>query len=402
MVVMTHVSHWMSPTTEPLHSKNAAEKPLFRELLIPALRKKYSETAESQSIMLEQKILDYVRDHQTQLKGDFIEKSLQQHLTDDQDSWPGYLRRFATQFWKDMLLMVHGVIGENFQHGSMRGYNCSKLDVSNVGPTWTMAHSVQQALRKDPEIAGCRILQSNESIDKLLSIIRPHVLAWASERLERALSQDELEQDEKDDINARLAKYKGPTIDCMPTDPSAMPRLTGPAQAELHDESRLLHVDCRPNPPSPEQDARQSGFQAALSAPTLPEHTSLTVAPRDNWEQAQQACVARSSAASAAPRRGNDDSGGEVVNVTLVRACPTTSQRSLPASRSVDMAEQILPGAAQMTQLRRGHMKANGSDPGQRQQCTPQRQTSTSSGAIGALGKAYDREPGTHGWQIKP
>lgn len=200
MQVMMHVVAWLNPNPTVVTDRRENNKPLLREDLKPALRREPSNggthggtrevstedaAVESESIALERRVLDDVRDEMAFFKSPTAKTSLGVFPDDDED---GYGERFIDLPWKLVLFDVQDMLGPRFRppwKNPVEEGSGTKADGRK--PASSITRSIGALTRTIPEVAGNPALSSQEASQELCAAIDEAVVRWAARRCREAL-----------------------------------------------------------------------------------------------------------------------------------------------------------------------------------------------------------------------
>lgn len=162
-IVISHVGQWMSqePTKVADRDNN---KPPLRTDLVPGLRAKYGEEAESKSKLLQQELLDYVRDNTTEFNSTTLEHYLHEYPNGHSE---GYGTRFEHTVWENLLSIVVGFAGPTLQHKCMVEFNCERPRKIRSKPFPTIARTARDSIYRLPEVSKNPALQTASAANRL-------------------------------------------------------------------------------------------------------------------------------------------------------------------------------------------------------------------------------------------
>lgn len=204
--IMAHVGQWLNQ--EPFRvTDRASDKPLLRKDFLPALRQRFPDTADAESIELQQRILHFVQTRMGDWTQTTVGRFLEVYPIDAVDT---YRERFDYPVWKDLLYLVYEFCGPHFQADAMILFNQEPPSRSNAWPIFTIAHSMCQVLHQLPEVTHNPALHGTAATQALRDRLQTPILQWAIEQCESFL-------DGKDDVSSeprlpiireQLARYR--------------------------------------------------------------------------------------------------------------------------------------------------------------------------------------------------
>jgi hypothetical protein len=226
--VMAHIGYWLSNTPAVVQDHNAV-KPLLHTVFIPALQKRHGKNANQKSIELEYQVLTYVREQMNALTDKTAE-----HLLDilPTSTEYDYNKRFDYSPWKDILILVHAMVGPHFENKVMTRFNREDPKTIKSKPLTTILHSICNVIGNSPEIAQSSVLSRKNAIQSLHDTLRPTIAMWAIEQYDKALEYDcepamlaqvtaerakytSLQDTEIDLANSPVSSYGGDSIDFL-------------------------------------------------------------------------------------------------------------------------------------------------------------------------------------------
>jgi hypothetical protein len=202
-IVMTHVGQWMNyePEQVPERSNN---KPPLRNDFLPSLQEKYGQGAERQSIVLQERILNYVRKNTKDLTSPALK-----HFLHEYPSSENYAERFEHSSWKDILVLVLNFAGPRLRHPSVVRFNTDDLQAIQPKPAAAIAQGLSKMYSLIPELAKNPALQQKSATDDLSAVLQPVVAQWAAKHCLQALQdpQGNWDTSTKAHIKAELVRY---------------------------------------------------------------------------------------------------------------------------------------------------------------------------------------------------
>jgi hypothetical protein len=183
--VISHVCQWLNkePTKVADRDNN---KPLLRKDLVPGLLQKYGAEAEGKSIVLQQLLLDYVRDHTK----DFTSTTIDHYLHEFADTAEEkYAVRFEHNGWQNLLSLVLDFAGPHLQHPCMVRFNSEGPRTTSPMPSSTTAQIAEGLVRHIPEHTQNPALQTARAAESLCNKIQPVIAQWVSEQCVEALER---------------------------------------------------------------------------------------------------------------------------------------------------------------------------------------------------------------------
>lgn len=356
--VLAHVVGWLNPEPTDVVWQQESTKPLLRKDMVPILEG-YASTsilhtgpddqvdgeearsplrsgqtaleelgrsraaaaaawAEQRSIVLEQRALDFVREHMAAFK-DPSNKLYLQSLPKEGDKT--YSLRFTEDIWKRLDKLVREVIGSPQYQPTWKLVNASGStlsddthgDVSSKGqrPVSNITRALCSQLQAVPEVKESPALRGDASSIQLATLIDRAVLEWAARKCRRALSRRKtddgrpLSAEEIRQIESDQKKYeelvRGLQEDSAPAPASAQPhhaisvsrasepdveaesQMTGAAADKQYEDNR--HPIRRPLPSARVTAALSHSSHPSMEKPKTPQvsrhgpsrvqHTSL-------------------------------------------------------------------------------------------------------------------------------
>ena len=184
-IVMSYVGQWISkePTKVVDHDNN---KPALRKDLVPGLREKYRKEAEEKSKVLQQLLLDHVRDNIKDFTSTTMEHYLHEYPNGHNDA---YGTHFEQTVWRKLLSIVMGFAGPTLQHKCMVRFmsESSSETLSKALPT--LAQTARDLICRIPEVVKNPALQLMSAKDKLYAIMQPMIAQWISEQCAEGLKR---------------------------------------------------------------------------------------------------------------------------------------------------------------------------------------------------------------------
>jgi hypothetical protein len=203
--VMAHVGQWTNrePTRVAERDNN---KPPLRNDLLPALRERYGEDAEEQSIELQEQLLGYVRENIGGFTGPAVEHYLHEYPSGNGDA---YAKRFEHRAWKDILVLVIEFAGPYLQHEGLLRFNTEDPRDISSRPASAIAQAICELIRRIPEVAKNPALRSKTAESDLCEIMQPVLVKWAAKQCAEALEShaEEWQPSTAKLIEAERAKY---------------------------------------------------------------------------------------------------------------------------------------------------------------------------------------------------
>lgn len=221
-IVISHVGQWMSqePTKVADRDNN---KPPLRTDLVPGLRAKYGEEAESKSKLLQQELLDYVRDNTTEFNSTTLEHYLHEYPNGHSE---GYGTRFEHTVWENLLSIVVGFAGPTLQHKCMVEFNCERPRKIRSKPFPTIARTARDSIYRLPEVSKNPALQTASAANRLCVMMQLVIAQWISEQCTKALEiysekwkalAIELVQVAREKLEALLVELRGHDVSQVPS-----------------------------------------------------------------------------------------------------------------------------------------------------------------------------------------
>jgi hypothetical protein len=203
--IVAHIGYWLNNKPAVVQDRNA-NKPLLRMAFLPALQKKYGRNANQKSIELEYQVLMYVREQMHTLTDKAAEHFLDLFPTNiEQD----YNRRFDHSTWKNILIIVHAIVGPHFQNEAVARFNHEDPNTIRSKPLKTILHSICDVIGSSPEISQSPVLGKKAAIQTLHAKLRPIIAKWAVDQCDNALKlhSDNLQPAELAQVKAERTKY---------------------------------------------------------------------------------------------------------------------------------------------------------------------------------------------------
>ncbi|KAL1643199.1 hypothetical protein SLS61_009348 [Didymella pomorum] len=174
-IVMSHVGHWMNKEPEKVSDRDN-NKPALRKDLVSALQARYSEKADEESCVLQQGVLNHVRENAKEFTSTTLEHYLHEYPSGDDDA---YGARFKHKAWRNVLSIVTSFAGPTLQHK----YIASLIpeETRKISPP-SIAQSVRDLICQIPEVADDPALQSTTAAERLLKMMQPVIAQWISEQ----------------------------------------------------------------------------------------------------------------------------------------------------------------------------------------------------------------------------
>jgi hypothetical protein len=181
--LICHVVQWVNPSPTKVGDRENNKPPLWRDLMCPFKVGSTSQgDTEGQAQELQRRIFDVVRYRVDDLS----------HLSKMPDTnEESYLERFESPIWKDILVVVHSMVGTRFQ-GVMAKFNQQDPITLALREDSTFVSAIFKAIRQVPGIAQNPALRNKQALDILMGKLSPVIIAWASEQCTEALLAQEL------------------------------------------------------------------------------------------------------------------------------------------------------------------------------------------------------------------
>lgn len=181
--VIAHVGHWLNKSPTVIQERNAS-KPLLRKDFLPALEKRHGKNANAKSIELEHQVLTYVREQIDTLTDETAEHFLDEFPIDTKQE---YIGRFNHSTWKNILVMVHTMVGPHFQNEAVIRFNTEDPNTIRSKPLNTIVHGVCDFISRNPEVSQSHVLSRKPAIEMLHAKLRPMIVEWAVEQYDQVL-----------------------------------------------------------------------------------------------------------------------------------------------------------------------------------------------------------------------
>lgn len=173
--VMSHVGRWLNEEPEKVLDRDN-NKPALRKDLVPALRAKYGDEADDMSRLLQQRVLNHVRENPKDFTSTTLEHYLHEYPSGDGDA---YGARFKHEVWRNVLSIVTDLAGPTLQHKYMDGLLSG--GTHRISPL-TIAQTARDLICQIPEVANDPALRSTSAAEQLLKLIQPVIARWISEQ----------------------------------------------------------------------------------------------------------------------------------------------------------------------------------------------------------------------------
>jgi hypothetical protein len=166
--VMSHVRQWLTKEPKKVSDRDN-NKPALRKDLVPALRANYSDEANNKSRVLQQIILDHVRENAKGFTSTPLEHYLHEYPSGGCDA---YGARFKHEVRRNALSIVTSFAGPTLQHK----YMADLISEGNqkISPP-TIAQAACDLICQIPEIANEPSLRSTSAAKQLLKLIQPTI-----------------------------------------------------------------------------------------------------------------------------------------------------------------------------------------------------------------------------------
>jgi len=201
-LIVSHVGQWLNRDPAKVGEREGNKPPLRNDFL-PALREKYGDGAELQSVQLQQNVLAYTRQHMAEFTDPTIEHYLNEYPSAGVDV---YGKRFEYAAWKGLIFTVYATVGPHFQSHAVSRFNVEEPTM-RTKPTSTIARAICNFLPRIPEVAGNPALKDEEAVEALFASIQPMVLDWAAKQCDTALAK-RWPRPTTELLKEELAKYR--------------------------------------------------------------------------------------------------------------------------------------------------------------------------------------------------
>lgn len=198
--VLSHVVAWLNPDPTRVHDKRDNNKPPLWKDLVPGLQACSEEQirsgagrlwtegdapsgAEGAARLLQQEVLEFVRDNTAAFKG----ASTKQHLDrlPEAAGEPLYAQRFLDQTsWGRVLTIVRQYVGADFQ--PTWATSGSPGRAFSDKPLSDLTRAICAASRAAPEVACNPALSTRHALEAPGTLIDETVLRWAAQQCEQA------------------------------------------------------------------------------------------------------------------------------------------------------------------------------------------------------------------------
>jgi hypothetical protein len=182
---MCHIVQWVNPSITKVGDRENNKPPLWHDLMYPFKVGSSSQWAiEGQAQKLQRRIFDVVKHRLDELS----------NLTKMPDTHKeSYLERFESPLWKDILVVVHSLVGNSFQGVMARFNQQDPLTLALQGDS-SLVSAISKAICKVPNIAQNPALRNKQALDILMGRLSPIIITWATEQCTAALQAQELGQ----------------------------------------------------------------------------------------------------------------------------------------------------------------------------------------------------------------
>jgi hypothetical protein len=204
-IVMSHVGQWLNRNPAKVAERDS-NKPPLRNDLIPALQERHGEKADEQSLGLQNRVLEYVRDNIGEFTCPIMEHYLQEYPYGDGTA---YTKRFEHESWKGVLIIVLDIAGPHLQHDVLLRYNTEDPKEICSKPASAIAQAVCKIIGRIPEVLQNPALNESKAMDDLRETIEPLIVRWVAKQCARALESpaEHWQPSTIKTIEAQHAKY---------------------------------------------------------------------------------------------------------------------------------------------------------------------------------------------------
>ncbi len=204
-IVLSHVGQWLNRNPAKVAERDS-NKPPLRNDLVPALQQRHGEKADEQSLELQNRVLEYVRDNIGEFACPMIEHYLQEYPYGDGTA---YTKRFEHESWKGVLIIVLDIAGPHLQHDALLRYNTEDPKEICSKPASAIAQAVCKIVGRIPEVLQNPALNETKAMDDLRETIEPLIVRWVAKQCARALESpaEHWQPSAIKTIEAQHAKY---------------------------------------------------------------------------------------------------------------------------------------------------------------------------------------------------
>ncbi len=254
--VMTHTVQWINsnPTKVAERDNN---KPMLRMDFVPGLQKKYGEEAEEKSKVLEEKVLQYVRDNICKFKAPTIEHFILEY-PEDTDI---YRQRFEHTVWEKLRSTVLDFAGPIIRQDYIQDSGTSDLLSEAPEPSSAIIQAVYETIYRLPVVSQNPALQSPTARKELQNSLKRSVFTWALEACDKGLKhRDEWDQPTQDLVQRDQSRFQEllAALDSdsqeQPTPSPSPARIPGQDGNETSPAHRLVRspvlIEPTPKPPA--------------------------------------------------------------------------------------------------------------------------------------------------------
>jgi hypothetical protein len=215
-MVMSHVGQWLNRDPARVGERDNNKPPLRNDFL-PALRERCRDTAEKQSIQLQEQLLRYVRDKSSDFTSPAVVHFLHEYPDSNGDA---YAKRFEHQAWRDILVLVVELAGPHLQHECVVQFNTEDPRGRRPKPASAIAQAVCQLISRIPEVAQNPALREKSAADDLCKIMEAVIVEWAAKQCAKALDDHggEWQPSTIRAIEAERAEYNALLEEMRPSD----------------------------------------------------------------------------------------------------------------------------------------------------------------------------------------
>lgn len=174
-IVMSHVGQWMNTEPEKVSDRDN-NKPALRKDLVPALRVRYGDKADDESRVLQQAVLNHVRENAKDFNSNTLEHFLHEYPSGDDEA---YGARFKHEVWRNVLSIVTSFAGPTLQHKYI--ISPGPEETQKISPP-TIAQTALNLICQIPEVANDPALRSPTAAEQLLRMMQPVIARWISEQ----------------------------------------------------------------------------------------------------------------------------------------------------------------------------------------------------------------------------
>lgn len=176
--ILSHVVHWLNSAPTKVGERDN-NKPPLRQDFLPALKAHWGDEAEKRSLLLEYRVLEFVRACMVQFKSPLVEVYLQQFPAEAGDS---YSERFADEPWNGVLQIVREVTGPCFPDKPIFSVTRRSRESGSERTAAVITKAICALLDRTPEISMNTALNNKDALNRLYSRLNQLVIDWATQQ----------------------------------------------------------------------------------------------------------------------------------------------------------------------------------------------------------------------------